>query len=47
MKKIYQKPTMHNIVLQHRNNLLLEGSPAERPRATFMSNPTIGDDDGD
>ena len=46
MKKIYQKPTMHSIVLQHRNQLF-SGSPVGRPSATFMSNPTIGDEDND
>jgi hypothetical protein len=46
MRKNYQKPAMRAVALQLKSRILI-GSPQGmgKPSASFMSNPTIGDND--
>ena len=46
-KKTYQTPALHSVVLQQQQHLLTESGEqiSTRPTASFMSNPTIGEEE--
>lgn len=46
-KKTYQTPALHSVVLQQQQHLLAESGEqsSTRPTASFMSNPTIGEEE--
>jgi len=44
-RKTYLCPNIVAIVVIHSQSQLLSGSDTDRPSATFMSNPDIGNDD--